>query len=52
MKHIRIFFLFVLCLISIISCKETEAEKRQKAIEMMTTQTMGLAYLEEFKLEE
>ena len=52
MKHIRIFFLFILCLISIISCKETEAEKRQKAIEMMTTQTMGLAYLEEFKLEE
>ncbi len=52
MKHIRIYFLFILCLISIFSCKETEAEKRQKAIEMMTTQTMGLAYLEEFKLEE
>jgi len=52
MKHIRIFSLFILCLISIYSCKETEAEKRQKAIEMMTTQTMGLAYLEEFKLEE
>lgn len=34
------------------SCKESEAEKRKKSIEMMTTQTLGLAYLEEFKLDE
>jgi Tfp pilus assembly protein PilF len=52
MKNIRVYFLFVLGILTFFSCKETEAERRQKSIEIMTTQTMGLAYLEEFKLEE
>jgi len=52
MKIIRVYFLFVLSVLTLFGCKETEAERRQKSIEIMTTQTMGLAYLEEFKLEE
>ncbi|MDX1284963.1 MAG: tetratricopeptide repeat protein, partial [Draconibacterium sp.] len=34
------------------ACKNSEEKSNQKAIKLMTAQTMGLAYLEEFKLEE
>jgi hypothetical protein len=34
------------------SCKDTPQDSKQKSIELMTTQTLGLAYLEEFKLDE
>jgi hypothetical protein len=34
------------------SCKDTPEDIKKKSVELMTTQTMGLAYLEEFKLEE
>ncbi len=52
MKNIVISCLLLLVFTSFHGCKESEADKRKKAIEMMTTQTLGLAYLEEFKLEE
>ena len=47
------FFLFLfLTATTFFSCKETTEEKKQKAIELISTQTMGLAFLEVFKLEE
>jgi len=52
MKNFRISCFLLLVLVSFFACKESEAEKRNKTIEIMTTQTLGLAYLEEFKLEE
>lgn len=33
-------------------CKETTQDINKKSVELMKTQTMGLAYLEEFKLDE
>ncbi len=33
------------------SCKQTVKDNKQKGIELMSAQTLGLAYLEEFKLE-
>ena len=35
-----------------IGCKETPQDSKKKSVELMTTQTLGLAYLEEFKLDE
>ena len=52
MKNFRISCFLLLVLVSFFGCKESEADKRNKTIEIMTTQTLGLAYLEEFKLEE
>ena len=52
MKNICLLGLLLLMFMSFSGCKESEADKRKKSIEMMTTQTLGLAYLEEFKLEE
>ena len=34
------------------SCKETPKDTKQRSVELITTQTMGLAYLEEFKLDD
>ncbi len=42
----------LLVLISVISCTGSEEKSKQKALDLMTTKTLGLAYLEEFKLEE
>jgi len=52
MKNIYILALIVLFSSGLFSCKDTEKERKQKSIELMTAQTLGLAYLEEFKLEE
>jgi tetratricopeptide (TPR) repeat protein len=52
MKKNYIFLLIVLCSYLFFSCKETPKDNKQKSVELMTTQTMGLAYLEEFKLDE
>ena len=49
-SYILLFVMFVF--FTFFSCKETAEDKRQKNIELMTTQTLGLAYLEEFKLDE
>ncbi len=52
MKNINILLLFVLFSFCLFSCKSTAEDSKQKSIELMTTQTLGLAYLEEFKLDE
>ncbi len=52
MKNITILFLLVLCSSLLFSCKNTPEDSKKKSVELMTTQTLGLAYLEEFKLDE
>ena len=52
MKKYNILLLLVLCPSFLFSCKETPQDSKKKSVELMTTQTMGLAYLEEFKLDE
>lgn len=52
MKHIGVLTILFSLFLSFSACKDAEAERRRKSIEMMTAQTLGLAYLEEFKLEE
>ena len=52
MKNSYILLLIVLFSAVLFSCKETEKDSRQKSIELMTAQTLGLAYLEEFNLDE
>ncbi len=52
MKKISVLCVLLLMFTSFFGCKESEADKRKKSIEIMTTQTLGLAYLEEFKLVE
>ena len=42
----------VLCLASFFSCTDSVKDSKQKSIDLMSTQTLGLAYLEEFKLDE
>jgi tetratricopeptide (TPR) repeat protein len=52
MKKYNILLLLFLCSSFLFSCKETAKDTKQKSVELMTTQTMGLAYLEEFKLDD
>jgi tetratricopeptide (TPR) repeat protein len=52
MKNISLLLLIVLCFSALFSCNNTGGDGKQKSIELMTTQTLGLAYLEEFKLDE
>lgn len=52
MKNIAVLSVLFYVFATLFGCEESEADKQKKAIEMMTTQTLGLAYLEEFKLEE
>jgi len=56
MKNISILFISILFCVTVFSCKEVEKEtvkdEKQIAIEIISAQTMGLAYLEEFQLEE
>lgn len=52
MKNIYVLIILVLFSSTLFNCKETKEDRRQKAVELMTTQTLGLAYLEEFKLED
>ena len=42
----------VLSITVVFGCKETPKDSKQKSIDLMTAQTLGLAYLEEFKLDE
>ena len=44
--------LIALCSSSLFSCKDSPEKSKQKSIDLMTTQSLGLAYLEEFKLDE
>ncbi|MGB5436829.1 MAG: FG-GAP-like repeat-containing protein, partial [Maribacter sp.] len=52
MKSTYFFLAFFLVFMTFFGCRETAEEKKEKEIEMISTQTMGLAYLELFKLEE
>ncbi|MGI9530895.1 FG-GAP-like repeat-containing protein [Lutimonas sp.] len=52
MKNIAFLSVLFIVFPLLFGCEESAADKQKKAIEMMTTQTLGLAYLEEFKLEE
>jgi tetratricopeptide (TPR) repeat protein len=52
MKKYNILLLLALFSSFLFSCKNSAKDNKQKSVELMTTQTLGLAYLEEFKLEE
>jgi Flp pilus assembly protein TadD len=52
MKKPYILLLILLSTSFLFSCKDTPEDIKKKSVELMTTQTMGLAYLEEFKLDE
>ncbi|WP_346861844.1 FG-GAP-like repeat-containing protein [uncultured Draconibacterium sp.] len=46
------FLLFGLFFVFLAGCQSSAEKEKQDAVELMTAQTMGIAYLEEFKLEE
>jgi len=52
MKNISFVLLAAFCSFALFSCKESPEAAKQKSIDLMSTQTLGLAYLEEFKLDE
>ncbi len=52
MKNIYVFLFTVFLFIGFFNCKNPEKDSKEKSIELMTAQTLGLAYLEEFKLDE
>ena len=52
MKKLKYQVFFWLAILAIVGCGESEEDKRKKAVEIMSTQTIGLAYLEELKLDE
>ena len=52
MKNIYILFLIVLFSSALFGCKDTAKDSRQESIEFLSAQMLGLAYLEEFKLDE
>jgi hypothetical protein len=51
MKNINI-LLIVFCSFILFSCKNSAEDNKQKSTDLMTIKTLGLAYLEEFKLDE
>jgi hypothetical protein len=52
MKRYNFLLMLILCSLFVYSCRETPKDTKQKAVELMTTQSLGLAYLEEFKLDD
>ena len=52
MKTFKCLLFTCLSLILITGCKQTPKDSQQKTVELISTQTMGLAYLEEFKLDD
>jgi Flp pilus assembly protein TadD len=52
MKKYTLLISLILFSIFLFSCKETPKDPKQRSVDLMTTQTLGLAYLEEFKLDE
>jgi tetratricopeptide (TPR) repeat protein len=52
MKNYIILFFLLFSLAVQFSCKFAAKDDKQKSTELRTTQTLGLAYLEEFKLDE
>ena len=52
MKKHGLLLLWFIFIVTLFSCKETPGDTKQRSIDLMTTQTLGLAYLEEFKLDD
>jgi tetratricopeptide (TPR) repeat protein len=52
MKKINLFLSITLCFIFLFGCKNNEEKSKKRSLDIMSTQTLGLAYLEEFKLDE
>jgi tetratricopeptide (TPR) repeat protein len=52
MKNLNILLLTMLCSFMLFSCKNSAEDSKQKSLDLMTIKTLGLAYLEEFKLDE
>jgi tetratricopeptide (TPR) repeat protein len=52
MKKIYILLLLVLSLSLLFSCKNSPEDDKQRSTDLITIKTLGLAYLEEFKLDE
>lgn len=52
MKSIQLFVFILLGSFLLIGCKSREEKDAQKAKDLISARTLGLAYLEEFKLEE
>ncbi len=52
MKKITLFLFIIFIFLNFYSCKESAEDKRQRSVELMSAQTLGLAYLEEFKLDD
>jgi tetratricopeptide (TPR) repeat protein len=52
--RIKIYFTIItaICFIFLSGCKSSDEKNNQKALDLMSVKTLGLAYLEEFKLEE
>jgi len=51
MKHNLIILIALAGLFLLFNCKESEEKKAQKAKDLITIKTLGLAYLEEFELD-
>lgn len=52
MKKVYLFLVVLVLAGLIFSCKNSEEKNKQKLVKLLTSKTLGLAYLEEFKLEE
>jgi len=52
MKRINILLFAAFCSFALFSCKNTAEDSKQKSTDLITIKTLGLAYLEEFKLDE
>ena len=52
MKNCIHSILFLLLLSLVVSCESVEEKNRKMEVQLMSTQTLGLAYLEEMKLQE
>jgi Tfp pilus assembly protein PilF len=52
MKKIYFFLLLAAFAVLPLSCRNNPEKEQQKSTDLVTTKTLGLAYLEEFKLEE
>ncbi len=52
MKNISLLLLITFCISLLSGCRNSEKKSTQKSTDLITVKTLGLAYLEEFKLEE
>jgi Flp pilus assembly protein TadD len=52
MKNLTITLLLLYCLLCLTGCHNAPKDDKQRSVELLSTQSLGLAYLEEFKLDE